>query len=242
MARTRKQDTTPATVPAGGDKTVIRSSQIAFYFQAIDAYTNAEKDFDSAKDACAKAAFELLSGATDHIQFFEIRDQLKEAYIAKRNPTTDDEKTKATNAANMLWSRTVARATSKGFKSPEIPQTPEAVARQVKRQANREAKGKTAYEAAIAAGASEATAQTLKSLAMDGRKAKAIKNEANKPANTPADLSDDAIAVARQIDAQDNDGQLFDALDYVLSNASTVAIFITWATAQAKATRVVRAA
>ena len=241
MAR-KAQTPASATVPHGGDVSVMRSAQIAFYFSALDAYQNAEQGFEQAKDACAAAAFDLLKPATSHEVFLEVREAVKAAYMAKRNPQTEEEKTKATNAANMLWSRCVARATSKGYKQPEIPQTDEAKVRQAKRDAAKEAKGKTAYDAAIASGATVEVAERLRALAVDGRKGKAALNAAQQPGNAPADLSDDSIAIARQIDQQDNEGQLFDALEYVLENASHVALFISWATAQQKSTRSVRAA
>lgn len=240
MARQTKAQAAQAAQQAAQSVDAIRHTAIAAYFAAIDEAKSAEKGFEQAKDRCSKLAFELLSPAKDHIEFFAIRDMLKADYIAARNPANDDEKTKATNAANMLWSRTVARASSMGYKAPEVPQSDEAKAKQAKREANKTAKGKAAYDAAIASGATPEVAAKLQSLAVDGRKAKAAINEANKPQNTPDDLSDDAIIAARGLDAQDNDGELFDAVDWVLQSATHVAQFITWAKTQQANTRTVR--
>lgn len=241
MARTNTRKPAGATVPQGGDIEVIRSAQINSYFEAIEAYNNADKAFESAKDACAAAAFTLLAGVVDHADFIKVRDQYKAADIARRNLKPDDAEglRKATNTANMNWSRLVARAATKGYKQPEVPQTDEAKAAQAKREAAREKKGQAAYEAAIASGASVKVAETMRELAVDGRKNKGAVNPASKPDNTPPDLSDDAIRIARLVDQQDNDGALYDALEWVLADAGRVARLISYVTREEQATRAV---
>ena len=240
MARTTRKPA-GATVPQGGDIEVIRSAQINSYFEAIEAYNNADKAFESAKDACAAAAFTLLSGVVDHADFIKVRDQYKAADIARRNLKPDDAEglRKATNTANMNWSRLVARAATKGYKQPEVPQTDEAKAAQAKREAAREKKGQAAYEAAIASGADKAVAERMRELAVDGRKNKAALTPETKPANTPPDLSDDAIRIARMVDQQDIDGKLYDALEWALKDATHVARMISWINKEIQATRAV---
>lgn len=223
-----------ATVPATGDETVRTSALIATYLQSIDAAQSADQSFQTAKEACATAAFNLVSPCgVDYAALIVVRDALKAAYIERRAAKTEADAKKAKSAADMLWSRTIARAKNKGYTAPVAPQSDEAKAKAANREVAKQAKYDKAFKAAKAAGASDAVAKALAEQAVDARKQKTA---AEKPVNTD-DLSDDALTVAKLADQHDNDGALFDALEYVLADQSHVSIFIKWVEAQTRATR-----
>lgn len=217
MARASKQ-----SAAGRADLEVVRSAHIASYLAAIDNYAATQTSFEAAQASVTEAAANLLrpcEGKYDEL--IAVRDALKAAYIAKRAPATDDERKKATDAANMLWSRTVSRAKAGKVAIPEAPQSDAAKAQQAKRQANKEARAKKAYDSAIAAGATPAVAKALAEVATDARKQKTA---ATKVA-PPSDLSPEVVGMAHEID---DDDDLFNAVEWILSDASHRTIFLQW--------------
>lgn len=226
MARTSR--TAIAAAVANAD--VARHSLIAAYLNACDAYQSAADAFEGQKVSVSKAAADLVRPCATHDDLIATRDAFKADFIARRDTSTDELKKKATDAANMAWSRVIARAKQEKVAVPEAVQSDEAKAQQAKREAAKAAKAKKAFEAAKAAGATDAVANAMAEQAVDGRKQKT-------PAKASAlavDVSDDALAVARIIDASD---ELFEAFEYVTSDPSHVTIFLKWAEAQQRASR-----
>lgn len=227
MARTRNASAT-ATLIADAEAT--RHTLIAAYLAACDAYQTAADAFEGQKVSVSKAAADLVRPCTTHDLLIATRDAFKADFIARRDTSTDDLKKKATDAANMAWSRVIARAKQEKVAIPEPVQSDEAKAQQAKREAAKAARRTKAFEAAKAAGATDAVANAMADQAVDARKQKT----AAKPGTLAVDVSDDALAIARILDADDD---LFDAFEYVTSDASHRTIFLKWAEAQMRASR-----
>lgn len=226
MARTSRTRT--AAVIA--DAEVVRHSLIAAYLDACDAYQSAADAFEGQKVSVSEAAANLIRPCATHDDLIATRDAFKADFIARRDTTTDELKKKATDAANMAWSRTVSRAKSQKVAIPEPVQSDEAKVQQAKREAAKTAKRTKAFEAAKAAGASDAVANAMADQAVDARKQKTAKGTSALATN----VSDDALAIAQVIDANDD---LFEAFEYVTSDPSHVTIFLKWFEAQQRASR-----
>jgi hypothetical protein len=81
------------------------------------------------------AAYALLNGIASKAALDPVRDAVKAAYITRYLADgISADKEKAKNAANMFWSRTVARATERGYVKP-LDMSPEAVKARDKRAA-----------------------------------------------------------------------------------------------------------
>lgn len=227
MARTRNTTAAQALI---AEADVARHSLIAAYLAACDAYQSASDAFEGQKASVSKAAADLVRPCTTHDLLIATRDAFKADFIARRDTTTDELKKKATDAANMAWSRVVARAKQEKVAIPEPVQTDEAKAQQAKREANKVARRTKAFEAAKAAGATDAVANAMADQAVDARKQKT----AAKAGALAVNASDDALAIAQVIDANDD---LFEAFEYVTSDPAHITIFLKWAEAQQRATR-----
>jgi hypothetical protein len=183
----------------------------------ITAYVDAQFSYESTTKSVREAAADLLRGVALYAEVEKIRDALKEAYIARQllGGSTQE---KAKDAANMFWSRTVARAKDEGVTLPEKPVTQAATDAKVKREAAREEKAKKAYNAARAAGASEAVAKAMAEQAVDGRKQKTA---APKSPIVQDEMDDDLRVV----------------FDWAQSDESHKTILLKWFEAITKASR-----
>ncbi len=208
MARTTTRKAATVTTL---DTATQRSVLITAYLDACDSN---ELTMLSVKEK----ARDLLRPCVTYDELVATRDALKAAHVERRILTGSTEEA-AKDAANMLWSRTVARAKELGVTVPEKPVSADAQAQRAKREAAKDAKKEQAFKAAKAAGASDAVATAMAEMAVDGRKQKT----AATPAPSPI------------VDTQDD--ELREAFEWITSDASHRTIFLKWFDAVTKASR-----
>jgi hypothetical protein len=242
MARsTRTAASTVATI-------ITQDNMIATYLDNCDSLS-------ATTSTVEQGAYALLKDVVTYDALVKVRDAVKGAYCARREPGVDPEKfSKAVkDAANMLWSRTVARAkkasgikTAKTAQTPEVtnwvppvaPQSDEAKEKQAKREVAKQEKRDKAYKAAIAAGASEKVAQALADQTVDARKQKAPVSSA---IVTDEALSDATASIAAAIDAIEDDNAfnavsevVSEVVAYLAANPSRATLLKAWVASQVK--------
>lgn len=211
----------------------------------VTAYLNACEAADQSGIAVREAAFALVTGITNYEAFTTLRDDLKAAHIQRRLAAGSSD-VAAKDAANMLWSRTVARAkegsgvaskkdgkTIYNWEPPKAPISDESKAKAAQREAKRSEKRSKLIAEALRNGATQKTAEALADLALDGRKSAKTPD-----AVVPEGVSPEMVALATEIDANDD---LFNAVESVVAflrdNPSARGMLLAkWIEANTKAT------
>lgn len=195
----------------------------------IETYLDSSFALDGAQRNAKTDAANLLRPCVAYVEVESTRDELKARYIARlvASGSTAD---KAKDAANMFWSRTVARAKEMGVTLPVKPQSDTAQAAQATREVKRAEKRTKAFNAAKSAGASDAVANAMADQVVDARKQKTAKVVESPIVDG---LSPEVVAMAQAIEASDD---LFNAIDWILENPSRIAQLTGWITVQQKST------